>query len=94
MALGQTHSNPPAKKRNHRSPDTELEFKNVYEHLKKVDLGPFSFIYDPEERRLHLQVFDDSTGKHHSVLRIDVDGTLDTLGAQTGSVTLDNPGRG
>jgi len=94
MALAQTHRNPPAKKRIHRSPDIEQEFKNVYEHLQKVDLGPFSFIYDPSNRKVYMQVFDDSLGKMVSVLRIDFSGNLDVAGTVTGFVTLERPGRG
>lgn len=55
MAL-QEHTRP-AKKNTFREP-LEGELRNVFQHLSKVDLGPFRFIYVESQEALYLQCKD------------------------------------
>lgn len=80
------------KKHIHQEP-AESEFRNLYRHLAKLDLGPFRFYFDESTDSLFLQVRSLTTGQFESVLQIDRDGNFDATGAFTGSQTLTNPGR-
>ena len=84
----------PAKRTLHSDPRIDMEFRDVYHHLRKVDLGPFRFIYDDENDALYLQVKEKNLKYYTSVLKINRDGDLSYTGATHKNATLENPGRG
>ncbi len=71
----------------------KLKFQKAFEHLAKVHLGPFRFLYSDEHDALFLQA-SQKTGKEFlSVAKIDSDGNISFSGTVTPSDTLENPGR-
>ena len=63
----------------HADQKIEREFANVYRALARVDMGPFSWCYDKENRRLVLQVMPDGSGEPKAVWQIDEDGEIKPL---------------
>jgi hypothetical protein len=84
-----------SKQYQHRDQLVNQEFDNLYRHASRSsELGPFKWMYDESTGKLFLLHWDQGTKQYTSVLRIDKDGNVDAAGTVTGSVTLEQPGRG
>lgn len=64
-------STAPVKLFSHSDPKVEREMANIYAFLSRLDVGPFTFRYDGENRKLYVSVFDDSSQQLESVAEID-----------------------
>ena len=82
----------PTKKHPHKGV-ADREFTNVYEHLSKVDLGPFRFYFDSANNYLYLQYKAAGMTYYVSIARWHSTGAFDTLGPHTGPGGLPSPGR-
>jgi len=73
--LGNVENKRAAKKHVHKPDTLESEFKNLYQFVQKVDLGPFRFFYSPDATvdavatgGLFLQVYDPSTKLYKTLM--------------------------
>jgi len=73
----------------HADPKIDREFANIYRALARVDMGPFSWNYDKENRRLVLQVMPDGSSEPKALWQIDEDGVMFVVGAATYSTTVE-----
>lgn len=85
----------PAKKHAHRDSTVDSEFRNAFQTLRKIHLGPFRFFYDENTGALFLQVQDKTNpGNYISIMEIDSQtGNVSITGSVTGSATLPDVGK-